>query len=131
MQRLFATFPDGVPGAGLLLLRLAAGITLAYDAIASFGAETAGELILTFVACFAGLLLIAGLWTPVVGAVIALAEAVLAALLHIHSKDDPWSHGVLAALAVGLAMLGPGRWSIDARLFGRKLLTRGDKRRVR
>lgn len=75
--------------------------------------------------------MIAGLWTPAVGAVIALAEGVLAALLHLHSKDDPWSHGVLAVLAVGLAMLGPGAWSIDARLFGRKLLTSGNKHRVR
>jgi putative oxidoreductase len=104
---------------------------LAYDAIANFGVATAGESIATLVACFAGVLLIAGLWTPAVGAVIAIAEAVLAALFHIHSKDAPWSHGLIAVLAVGLAMLGPGAWSIDARLFGRKLLTARNKRGVR
>ena len=29
-------------------------------------------------------------------------------------------HIVLAALGVALAMIGPGAWSVDARLFGRK-----------
>jgi uncharacterized membrane protein YphA (DoxX/SURF4 family) len=75
--------------------------------------------------------LVAGLWTPAAGAAVALAEAALTALLYVHSKDDLWSHGRLAVLAVGLAMLGPGAWSIDARLFGRKLLTGGNKRRAR
>jgi len=27
---------------------------------------------------------------------------------------------VLAALVISLAMIGPGAWSIDARLYGRK-----------
>jgi hypothetical protein len=29
-------------------------------------------------------------------------------------------HILLAALGAGLAMIGPGAWSVDARLFGRK-----------
>jgi hypothetical protein len=33
---------------------------------------------------------------------------------------DPWTSMTLAALGVTLAMLGPGAWSVDARLFGRK-----------
>ena len=35
-------------------------------------------------------------------------------------RDDHWIHVFLAVLATGVAMLGPGAWSIDARLFGRK-----------
>jgi hypothetical protein len=29
---------------------------------------------------------------------------------------------IATALGVGLAMLGPGAWSLDARIFGRKRL---------
>jgi uncharacterized membrane protein YphA (DoxX/SURF4 family) len=31
-----------------------------------------------------------------------------------------WMHIFVAVLCISLAMLGPGVWSIDARLFGRK-----------
>ena len=46
----------------------------------------------------------------------AVAELCLA-LSHSH---DPWIHILLGALGAALAMLGPGAWSVDARLFGRK-----------
>lgn len=60
-------------------------------------------------------LLIIGLWTPVAGVFMALCELSLllfgsGALIHI----------VLAALGAALAMLGPGAWSVDAHLFGRR-----------
>jgi uncharacterized membrane protein YphA (DoxX/SURF4 family) len=63
----------------------------------------------------AGLLLV-GLWTPVAGVLLALSEIFLA-FSHSH---DPWIHIVLGALGAAMAMLGPGAWSVDARLFGRK-----------
>ena len=33
------------------------------------------------------------------------------------------SHLLLAILGISLAMLGPGAWSIDALIFGRKRIT--------
>ena len=60
-----------------------------------------------------GLLLLAGLWTPVAGALVA-AEA----LWNIFSSGHPWRWIMLATLAAALALIGPGAWSIDARLFG-------------
>ena len=33
---------------------------------------------------------------------------------------DPWVSIMLATLGAALAMIGPGAWSIDAQLFGRK-----------
>ena len=60
------------------------------------------------------MLLFAGLWTPVAGAVVALIE-----VSQIRRVDeDPGVCLLSAAIASGLAMLGPGRWSNDARLFG-------------
>jgi uncharacterized membrane protein YphA (DoxX/SURF4 family) len=63
-----------------------------------------------------GLLLLAGLWTPVAGAVVALIE--ISQILSV--DEDPLVCLLSAAMAAGLAMLGPGRWSVDARLFGWK-----------
>ena len=64
----------------------------------------------------AGILLLAGLWTPVTGAVIAIAELWIA----FTQSGDLWTHVLLATIGAGLAMLGPGAWSVDSLLFGRK-----------
>jgi putative oxidoreductase len=73
-------------------------------------------VILQLVALGAGALLLVGLWTPFAGVLIALAELGLA----FWYPSDPWTHILLGALGAALAMLGPGAWSVDARLFGRK-----------
>jgi uncharacterized membrane protein YphA (DoxX/SURF4 family) len=64
----------------------------------------------------AAILLLIGLWTPLAGALLAVAELVLA-VLH---PAEPWMYVHFAAMGAALAMLGPGGCSLDARLFGRK-----------
>lgn len=61
-----------------------------------------------------GALLIVGLWTPLVGSLAAIG----AALWGIFSPADTGCCMLLATLCAALALLGPGRWSVDARLFG-------------
>ena len=78
-----------------------------------------------------GVLLLAGLWTPVAGALIALDELLIALPLNSSPQDGRWNHIFLAVLTVSIAMLGPGAWSIDARLFGRKLFRMADRTRGR
>ena len=113
MQRLFSTFADGPPGAGLLIQRLLVGAALLYCGIAApVHAMAAPQLI----GALAGLLLIAGLWTPVAGCVAACAEAWVA----FSSLPHAGIPVALAVLAVTLALIGPGEWSVDARLYGRK-----------
>ena len=62
----------------------------------------------------AGLLLVVGLWTPVAGAVVALIE--ISQVLRV--DQHPLVGLLTGTIAAALAMLGPGRWSVDARLFG-------------
>ena len=64
----------------------------------------------------AGILLIAGLWTPIVGISVALIEIWKIIML----PGDKWVWLLLGTAGAALAMLGPGLWSIDARLFGWK-----------
>jgi putative oxidoreductase len=109
LQRLFSTFPDRWPGFGLLLLRLGIGITLVWNGCG-------GILIMqNAIEVVAGVFLLAGLWTPVMGAVAAVDQIWIA--LSVPAGGFPV---LLAVLSVSLAMLGPGVWSIDARLFGRR-----------
>lgn len=65
-----------------------------------------------------GLLLCVGLWTPIVGG----ALSILALRSALWGTADPWAQILLASQGAALAMLGPGAFSIDARLFGRKRL---------
>jgi putative oxidoreductase len=64
----------------------------------------------------AGILVIAGLWTPIAGTSIALIEVWKMLTL----TGDKWVWLLLGTAGAALAMLGPGLWSIDARLFGWK-----------
>jgi uncharacterized membrane protein YphA (DoxX/SURF4 family) len=78
-------------------------------------------------ATIGGILLFAGLWTPVTGAILATNELWIALSVYSSQRYGHWIHILLAVLTAGVAMLGPGAWSIDARLFGRKRFDIGSR----
>jgi putative oxidoreductase len=122
LQRLFSTFPYSWPGLGLLLLRVCLAVALMYFAIAALSGTPSGRITLTqnSIAAAGAICLLAGLWTPVIGTLAALDEVWIALSFNSPGRQEMWIHIFLAILAVSVAMLGPGAWSIDARLFGRK-----------
>jgi putative oxidoreductase len=122
LQRLFSTFPDGWPGFGLLLLRFGAAIALISFGIIDISLPPGESITLVrdLFAAAGGIFLLAGLWTPVVGALIAIDQVWSAFSAYASPQDGQWIHILLAVLTAAVAMLGPGAWSIDARRFGRQ-----------
>ena len=119
MRRLFSNFARGRPGAGLLIMRFAAGITVVVTGTTELLHGPALEpAILHGLAIAGGILLTLGLWTPVAGSLVAVIQ-----LWSVLSQPgDPWTKILLLALGLGLALVGPGAWSIDAHVFGWKRL---------
>jgi uncharacterized membrane protein YphA (DoxX/SURF4 family) len=77
------------------------------------------------VAILAGLCLLAGLWTPIAGSLVAVL-GIWFACTHV---EDPLASLLLATIGAALALVGPGAWSIDARLFGWKRIDIRDRSR--
>jgi len=71
----------------------------------------------------AGILLLAGMYTPITGTLVAIAEL----WMRFSHPSDARASILLAVLGIALAMLGPGAWSVDARLFGRKRIDFRDR----
>jgi putative oxidoreductase len=117
VQRLFSSFANGWPGRGLLIQRVLVGSALLYcDFHCLRTAPVCRTAIPQTVGAVAGLLLTAGLWTPVSGLIVAGIEAWIA----LSAPGTAGIPTVLAVLTLTLAMIGPGTWSVDALLYGRK-----------
>jgi uncharacterized membrane protein YphA (DoxX/SURF4 family) len=117
MQRLYSTFPNALPGKGLLVLRLAVGLPLIFSGVPYLARLPELPLAaLPLVSISIGLLLLVGLWTPF-AASMQLVIAIWAAFSRATVES---SYLVSAAVGLGLVLLGPGAASADALLFGRK-----------
>ena len=99
-----------------MFLRAATTIPLVQFIAGSQGATSPVSVIFQFLAAICSALLTIGLWTPVAGLFLAVSEVSLLLFPTINGS----MHILLAALGAALAMIGPGAWSLDARLFGRK-----------
>ena len=117
LQRLFSTFPNGWPGIGILLQRVLTATTLFCFGIAHLrDTSQFASIVPHMFAAVAGILLLVGLWTPIAGTMVAIVE-----LWIVCSRAGGQGIPImLATLGATLAMIGPGAWSVDAHLFGRK-----------
>ncbi len=124
---MFSTFPGGRPGAGLLLLRAALGISLLSHGVAYLIDGPDLTLIVWATDLFLFLssaLLLIGYLTPLASILAGLCSlsSVLTLLQQpaggfLATKPAAILATVIAAALVGL---GPGAFSLDARLFGRR-----------
>jgi len=124
---MFSTFPDGWPGACLLLLRAATGAGFIAQGIAYFGTEhETGALIVVTAALMVvvgALLLIGSLtrWAAIAGATIGLLSMFSwFPGPRVGLFESPMTAVLAVVIAVSLLCLGPGAFSVDARLFGRR-----------
>jgi len=102
-----------------LLIRLVAGGTAIATAVSrSRSGPPLGAVWLQVLCIVLGWLLVIGLWTPVGGTLLALT-ALWSAFAY---PEYRWGCVVIGSLGAALALVGPGMWSIDARLFGWKRL---------
>jgi uncharacterized membrane protein YphA (DoxX/SURF4 family) len=89
------------------------------DAIAALALRTpTTSTVLGLVSLVTGVLLLLGLWTPAA----AVGAAAIGIWHAVSGPSNPSLYLLLALLGAALALLGPGGWSIDARLFGWKRL---------
>ena len=123
---MFSAFPGGWPGIGLLVLRTVVGaIALAHGVASLGGADpTAGEWVGGVLAIVSGAALLVGFLTPGAGAIVGFGMVVV---MLSWSWLPPWLRPIdqmaavlVVADAVAIALLGPGAYSLDARLFGRR-----------
>jgi putative oxidoreductase len=125
LRRLFSTFACGWPGAGLLLMRLVAGTALIVQGFTRLRTEPpSAPAMLDVLAIAAGILLTAGLWTPLAGALVAIVGLWNA----IAQPGDRSANILLGTMGGALALLGPGKWSVDSRLFGWKRIDLRDRK---
>jgi hypothetical protein len=120
VQRLYSMFPAGVPGVALLALRCCIAAALAGTAFPS-GWQHAAFL------CLLSLLFL-GLLTPIV-----CGAAVLSVIFDLSQfrNTNAIEVGIVLLSTVSYACIGPGAYSIDARLFGRRMLVSTDSSELR
>jgi uncharacterized membrane protein YphA (DoxX/SURF4 family) len=126
LQRFFLAFPGGWPGIALLLLRAALGLTVLaqgrfYLRVAD-SSPSGWTVALT--AILAGGLLVIGFLTPVAGSMVGVvAVGIFLAVLPASAPtlfDSSVTVMFAATMLLAIVILGPGAFSVDARLFGRR-----------
>ena len=126
LQRTFSGFPSGCPGFALLLLRFGVGGTSALQSAWLIGAthHAAGSTLAAAVAIITSLALIIGLMTPIATTLLCLsglAAMIDSAIVGYMPLFESWiARFEFMVTSAALICLGPGAFSLDARLYGRR-----------
>lgn len=134
MDRLYSRFPAGSVGLALVLLRLVdalglLGVGTRLFTPAGMFPESSSVLLLGLVLRAGAILLILGLRTSLAGSAAAMGTAGTALYFSHHldllgSEMYAWIFllALVFSLSSSLALLGPGAYSLDARLSGWRMI---------
>jgi uncharacterized membrane protein YphA (DoxX/SURF4 family) len=127
LHRLFSAFPAGLPGVGLLLLRAVVGASLVAQGLVCLMSSEHSTALIPLVAALlmmSGLFVLIGFLTPIFSPLAGLeCLGIALSWFPLQLWSFPGSKLAMAqliAISVAIALLGPGAFSIDARLFGWK-----------
>lgn len=115
-------FPTGLVGVALFVLRVSVALTIVVNAAEYWALATSSLIIVAFV--LAALSLCLGLLTPY----FSLLSALLQTGVLVYAGGNRFQ---LVTSIVGcgiISVLGPGAYSMDSRIFGRRLLELPPKR---
>jgi uncharacterized membrane protein YphA (DoxX/SURF4 family) len=117
VQRLFTIFPAGSAGVALVVLRLVVAARVFTEARTHSTTDCA--ILLDVLASVVGLSLLLGFLTPYCATISCLAEL---AFLVMSWTPDAFQLWMSALTSGSVAVLGPGAYSVDAKIFGRKMI---------
>ena len=127
LQKLFSSFPEGWPGIGLVFLRLAVGVNAMICAIDALVGPTSHTMIVWAIESLAvavGAAIVVGFLTPAASAVTTVGYLMTGVAPSLMTEANNHISALtafnLAAISAALVLLGPGAFSFDARLFGRR-----------
>ena len=127
LHRLFSAFPAGLPGVGLLLLRVVVGAALMAHGVLCLVSSDRITLVVsvsTALLLLSGGCLLIGFLTPILSLLAGLECLGIAWSWFPFQLLSPFESKLalapIIAMSAAIALLGPGAFSLDARLFGWK-----------
>ena len=118
MQRLYSMFPSGTAGVALLILRVTAAAAFLIDGLWHWIPPMPWWFVVGLLLPAASMCV--GLTTPYCSLLCGAIE-----IIHLlRCTGQAEIHlGISLLMAISVGMLGPGAYSVDSRLFGRRIIT--------